>query len=98
MRELKIVPTEHSMPTIPDDLIPLPVAAELIQVDSSTIRRWILNEKVQGYRRVGRWLISKADLLALIKPEIIVHLPTKKEMAARERQTDKVLREAGIRR
>jgi excisionase family DNA binding protein len=56
---------------IPRDLIGLPQAAKLANVDDSTVRRWIDEGKVRGFRLAGYTIrVSRADLEALFVPMV----------------------------
>jgi excisionase family DNA binding protein len=51
---------------IPDDLITTRAAAKLAgNCHLSTILRWILTDKLGGWRRGGRWYVSRAEVLAM---------------------------------
>ncbi len=93
--------------TIPDDLIELPDAARLIGVSYQTAHRWIKTGQLPGYRVGGRYRVSKRDALDLIQPfdanahqgELAASRPlSRRELAERDRETDRVLRAAGVRR
>lgn len=89
---------------IPDDLITVKEAARLVHnTHTATIRRWVLNGKLQGYTLAGtRWLVSRADVLALIqpltKPRKAPAIESPRQRGRRERDTDRVLRAAGVRK
>lgn len=90
-----------ALDTIPSDLISVRQAAKLVNnTHRGTVRRWILRGKLKAYRLAGsRYLVSRADVLNLIQPHInhVPDLPpTRREMTARDRETNRILREAGI--
>ncbi len=94
---------------IPTDLISVAEAARITHnAHRGTIRRWILQGKLQGYQVAGfRMLVSKADVEALIQPFAPPTrgtagfqergLPdTKRTRTKRQRDAERVLREHGI--
>lgn len=90
----------------PVDLIHLHIAAQLVQTCRQTILRWILSGKIAGYRVGHRWRVSRRDVIDLIQPfdaqkhqsDMDASRPlTRRELANRSAETDRVLREAGIR-
>ncbi|QIS10639.1 helix-turn-helix domain-containing protein [Nocardia arthritidis] len=51
------------------DLVSLQKAATLIDVDPKTIRNWINDGRLQGYKLNGRmWRVNRAEVLALARP------------------------------
>lgn len=56
------------MSDLPDDLIPAKVGAEVASVDLSTMHRWIQRGVVQGWKRAGRWFVSRAEIRGLYRP------------------------------
>lgn len=53
---------------IPTDLIDMRQAARLAKTHISTCHRWRLTGRLRAWRRVGRWLVSRAELLDLFRP------------------------------
>ncbi len=54
---------------VPDDLVPVVVAAKHVTVCDRTIRRWIVSGELRAYRVGGRLIrVSLADLDKLIRP------------------------------
>jgi excisionase family DNA binding protein len=93
--------------TIPDDLIELPDAARLIGVSYQTAHRWIKTGQLPGYRIGGRYRVSKRDVMDMVQPfdanahqaDVAASRPlSRRELAARDAETDQVLRAAGVRR
>jgi hypothetical protein len=94
----------------PPDLIPLseackrgPRPARGRRRHRSTVLRWILDGKIRGWRVAGWWYVSASELDALLRPAPVdVPLGTEArdrlEAAERAAYTDRVLREAGVRR
>jgi excisionase family DNA binding protein len=88
---------------LPEDLIDIPAAAKLCHgTHRHTIRRWILQGKIPGYR-VGqrKMLVSKRELLAIIRPivpQIQPTVPTAAQKRKHEEWVDARLREEGIRK
>jgi excisionase family DNA binding protein len=83
-----------------DELITTRQAANLLQTHVSTIYRWILSGKLPAWRRGGRHVVKKADLLAMLVPVIPEkdrpkELPTAKEQRAADKWTQEMLRRAG---
>jgi hypothetical protein len=51
---------------IPVDLISTRIAAKLLGgCNISTVYRWVLSGALPGWRRRGRWFVSRADVLAV---------------------------------
>ncbi|MFE3222906.1 helix-turn-helix domain-containing protein [Nocardia sp. NPDC059228] len=51
------------------NLISLKTAAELVEVDSKTIRNWIKAGVLQGFRVNDRlWRVNRDEVLALARP------------------------------
>lgn len=87
---------------LPDDLLTMKEASRICNnCHVNTIRRWILSGKIQGYRIGSRkMLVSKRDLLAIIRPITPTPMPTVlngKEHRAREKWVDEVLKASGVR-
>src|SRR5262245_38253240 len=68
-------PTTSAEPThphqlVPGDLVTIAQAAKLVNnVHRVTILRWIQKGKLRGFLRAGtRWMVSRAEVLALIQP------------------------------
>jgi excisionase family DNA binding protein len=87
--------------SIPNDLISPNEAAELLGTHPASVRRWLIAGTLPGFQVGTRWRVSKADVLAFIKP----HDPqgqsrplTVAELREREQRIDANLREAGIRK
>jgi len=101
--------TDRSRP-IPEDLLSLPEAARLVpspragrRCHRSTLKRWIFQGELPGYRRGRYWYVSRAELLAYVGP-VRADVPLRPEAMARAeasqraRQTDQELRKAGVRK
>jgi excisionase family DNA binding protein len=52
-------------PELPGDLIGVAEAARLLRVHVSCIYRWLHTGKLPAWRVVGRWWLSRADVLAV---------------------------------
>jgi hypothetical protein len=99
-----MAPRAHCTSDRPDDLIPSAEAAQLLPsrkpgrcVHTSTVVRWVLAGKVRGWWISGGWFVSRAELLGLIE----LRQPRRNaaaEAGARAAETDRVLREHGVRR
>lgn len=91
---------------IPGDLISPKAACKLLAIDGrplnlSTLHRWVYSGKLAGYRRQGRLCVSRRDVELLIRPVEVKLSPVaedRAEKARRDLETDRTLREAGIRR
>lgn len=89
---------------LPDDLVTVQRAAELVAADDSTIRRWIERGLIRGWRRRGlktATLVSEAEVKAQASPVPIVpkHKPpdeTKAESNRRQREAEAYLKSVGI--
>lgn len=91
----------HMEINLPPDLISLPAAAKLIAVHGSTLRRWIASGKLAAWRVGGCYRVSRQDVLALVKPHEPVEGPrpmTMEERRAKDAETDRVLKAAGVRK
>lgn len=96
--------------SIPDDLIDLPGAAKLLHVARQTLLRWVLNGRMAGYRVGHRWRVSRADVLQQIRVWTVsdandlkirqeaARPMTRRELAEMDRELDKKLRAARIKR
>lgn len=95
--------------TVPDDLIPLSEAAALHprsrpgkNVHAVTIYRKIRRGKLRGWRDdggTGRWLVSRAEVLALVRlVETTPELEGRADRRRKVRSAQKELEEAGVRR
>ncbi len=88
-------------PIIPDDLMNTSDVAKLLNVTSMTIRRWIESNKLPAFRVGSRLRVSRADALAFVQRVETgngLRLETRAEVAARDAETDRVLRAAGVRK
>lgn len=52
---------------LPTDLIHASKAARIAQICTSGMIRWILKKKLPGWKRGGRWFVSRADVEALFR-------------------------------
>jgi excisionase family DNA binding protein len=60
---------QATTPTAQPEYISIPEAAELVRVSPWTMRQWLTQGKVRRYKCIGRTLVSKGEVLALVKPE-----------------------------
>jgi excisionase family DNA binding protein len=85
---------------LPADAIGITEAAALLGLAQCSTWRRIRDGVLRGWRvGRGRWKLSRAEVLALVTmndpdPEAL----GRAELAARERETDAVLRREGVRR
>jgi excisionase family DNA binding protein len=93
-----------SVPTdVPDDLLSLREAAELVRVRVPTMRRWVCEGRLRGWRRGCYYLVSKAEVMGMLEP--VGALPAKKSagavdplvLSARALAVKEELRRAGFR-
>lgn len=85
----------------PSDLLTTIETAKLLGVHAHTIRRWVEDGQLPAYRLGKRIRISRADALAFLVPVEPVNRPrpmTRRERAARDAETDRVLRALKIRK
>lgn len=77
---------ETETPVLPTDLITIKAAARLVNnTHRATIRRWILSGKLPAYTLAGgRYLVSQADVLALIQPKVLPAPPQDMPMGKRD--------------
>lgn len=89
-----------NLDTIPGDLIDTKAAARLIHnAHIATIRRWIQTGKLKAYRLAGRrFLVSKAEVLQLIQPHVVVNTPPPitRELTDLQKRTKRILEERGV--
>jgi excisionase family DNA binding protein len=85
---------------LPADAVTVGQAAELLHCAPCSVWRRIKAGAVRGWRvGWGKWLLSRAEVLSLIRmndpaPEAL----GRAELAARAEETDAVLRREGVRR
>ncbi len=87
--------------TIPTDLKSTVEVAKLLGVTPMTIRRWVAAGTLPAFQLGGRIRVSEADALAMlarVTPDSGLQLETRSQVAAREVETDRVLRKAGVRK
>ena len=78
----------------PRDLIDLNEAAKLLQtpkgrtISTGALARWVRRKKLRGWRRDGKWHVSRADVLAMIRPY------TPEPSVASRSQREREIREA----
>lgn len=51
------------------EYLSIPEGAALCRVSPWTFRQWLTRGKLRRYHAVGRTLVNKAEVLALIQPE-----------------------------
>lgn len=85
---------------LPSDLVTIKDAAKLVNnTHRGTIRRWILTGKLPAWKLGSRFLVSRADVLAMIRPHVNERpqLPaTRREMTQREKYVQRRLKELGV--
>jgi hypothetical protein len=88
------------MPSLPEDAITLAEMGRLLGVAPCSCWRWAVRDGViRAWRIGGRWRVSKSEALGLIScndpaPEAL----GRAELADRAEETDRILRENGVRR
>lgn len=65
----KIHSATATLPQLQPEYISIPEAAELVRVSPWTMRQWLTQGKVRRYKCIGRTLVSKGEVLALVQPE-----------------------------
>lgn len=91
-------------PAIPDiaSLLTPKQAAEILKVDPASIRRWIRIGALPAYKIGSRVRVAREDVEGLlVRAETDEDKPrplTKREIAREAAETDRILREAKIRR
>ncbi|HZZ82103.1 MAG TPA: excisionase family DNA-binding protein [Gemmataceae bacterium] len=86
---------------MPDDPVSPKEAAKLLKVSGTTIRSWIAAGKMPAVRIGGRFWMDRADVLAKVErvqPATGSPLLTTSECRERDARTDRILRQAGIRK
>lgn len=81
------------------DLLTPKQVGELFNISASTVRSWLNNGKIAGFRVGGRFRVHRSDVEAMLTPvqPVIGEMPeSKREIEARKAATEKILRDAGI--
>ena len=85
----------------PRDLITPREAARLVGTHLSTVHRWLHSGRLRGWRRAGtRYLVSRAEVLAVIQPVAVGEVETPRtaaEDAAAAERAREYLRARGYR-
>jgi hypothetical protein len=92
---------------VPGDLIPLSQVTRIGPPPSrgkrqrSTVLRWIRTGKIEGWRVLGRWYVSEAELRELLRPEpagvpLVEGARLRGLAADRKRETGETLRRFGV--
>lgn len=88
---------------LPDDLMPLKKAADLVGVHWNTIRSWIRCGRISGWKIGWRIQVSRGEVLSQIrpmKPDMVEYKKHQKQTAKlrseQRKHTRKVLQRAGI--
>jgi excisionase family DNA binding protein len=77
----------------PNDLIPAVQGASLLHLHVSGVYRWIFSGKLRGWKRGGRYFVSRSDCENLFRPVE----PPSGEMEAVTPESDlQSLRDAGM--
>ncbi len=87
--------------TIPTDLRSTSAIAKLLGVTPMTIRRWVKAGTLPAFQLGWRIRVSEADAMAClsrVEPDSGLQMETRSQVAAREAETDRVLRKAGVRK
>ena len=90
------IPSDSSVPV---DLLTPAQVAEMLKVSAASVRCWIHHGKLPAIRVGGRLRIHRADVEAMLTPveTVLVERPeSKREIAARKAETDRVLKEWGV--
>lgn len=81
---------------LPADLITPKEAARLIRTHISTIHRWVQSGRLRGWKRGSRYLISRADVEAMLRPVTpLPELTREKELEKRAEKAMEELRRDG---
>jgi hypothetical protein len=90
---------------LPEDLLDMKQAARLAKCHLASMYRYVFSGKLRGFKRVGRWFVSAADVKALFHR----HQPASerererreaqaKELTERQRFTEAMMRDMGYRK
>lgn len=94
--------TNHTdVATVPSDLITPVEAAKMLLVNPSSVRRWVQEGKLPGYRAGNKIRLSREDVAAFLRRAKPVKGPmprTVAELRAEDEETDRILREFRVRR
>src|SRR5262249_2626882 len=74
--------------SIPSDLISTTEAREIVGVTRDMLYQWIHSGKLPAWKRVGRYFVSRAELMALYQPVPVsppLDFPTPNESRRRKR-------------
>lgn len=83
---------EHPDDGLPPDLMDATKAARLLKVHMTTLHRWRLRGHVRAWRRFGRWVFSRAELLRVYQ-ESPAARPLPRSRAEIDRDNRKTMRE-----
>jgi excisionase family DNA binding protein len=84
---------------LPDDLLTVKEAAKLLKpargrrVHVSSVLRWVLQGRLQGYRRGHYWFVRRADVLALTQPVQVIQQPRMATARECQREQERVAAE-----
>ena len=83
---------------VPDDLIPAPRAAQLLQLHLGNLHRWRIQGRLRAWLRGRQWFFSRAELLAQFQEQRPYQPsgPTARERRTEERWVEDVLRKHGL--
>src|SRR5262249_31092629 len=88
---------------VPADLIYANDAARIAKVHLNSLDRWIMRGHLRAWKRVGRYLVSEAELRALTVPvaprrerQMPEYVETAAQRRKRERQPREMLERAGL--
>src|SRR5262249_36057706 len=95
--------TRAPAPDVPDDLITVNAACQLIPgtregrpLHVATFYRWITAGRVRAWRVNRRWCVSRAEVLAMFEPNAVrPELETRAAQQRRQREAERQLRAAG---
>ncbi len=86
---------------LPDDLLTANEAAALLKGNAGSVRRWVREGKLPGFKVGAVTRVSKKDVIAFAKrvtPPSGRMPKTMAEQEAEDAEVDKILKEARIRR
>lgn len=82
----------------PDDLIPAPKAAKLLQLHLGNLHRWRMQGRLRAWLRGRQWFFSRAELLAQFQEQRPYQPsgPMARERRAEQQWVEETLRKHGL--